>query len=177
MREDDVKSEKFHIRVDLDTNDAKKFIDIQEKFKLKNKAEVIRYCLNKVYHGVALDIDEDLSNEIHKITSSREIKLRYAITGVDDFIKRAISEFLTLLRKEWSLKNWNMRQTLSEEENDTALALLELQLQKIPGVTLEDLSTHLAVDEKVIRVHLEKFLAEALLVFRESHGKIYYYVQ
>ncbi|MHA1977735.1 MAG: hypothetical protein ACW98F_08020 [Candidatus Hodarchaeales archaeon] len=171
------KNEKFHIRVDLDKDDSKKFMEIQEKFKLKNKAEVIRYCLNKVYHGIALELDDDLTNEIHKITSSRHIKLRYAITGVDDFIKRAISEFLDILRKEWSLKNWNMRQTLSQEENDTAVALLELQLQKIPGVTLEDLSDHLALDEKIIRVHLEKFLVDSLLDFRESHGKIYYYVQ
>jgi hypothetical protein len=170
-------TEKFHIRVDLDKKDAEKFMDVQEKYKLKNKADVIRYCLNKVYHGVTLEIDEAMTNEIHKVTSSRQIKLKYGITGVDDFIKRAMSEFLLTLRKEWSLKNWNMRQTLSQEENDTAIALLELQLQKIPGVTIEDLTERLSKDEDAIREHLEKFLADALLDFRESHGKIYYYIQ
>ena len=63
------KSDKFHIRVDLDKDDSRKFLEIQKKFKLKNKAEVIRYCLNKVYHGVALEIDDDLTSEIHKIKS------------------------------------------------------------------------------------------------------------
>lgn len=175
MSSDNEKLRKYPIRVDLDKVDAKKFQTVQEKFKLKNKAEVLRFCVNKVYYGVALEIDDDLSNEIHKIISSRHIKIRYAITNVDDFIKRAISELLTTLRKDWSLKNWSMRQTLSQEENDTAVALLELQLQKIPGVTIEDLVETLKKDQKVIREHLEKFIAEALLNFRESQGKIYYY--
>jgi predicted ArsR family transcriptional regulator len=68
-----------------------------------------------------------------------------------------------------------MRQTLSQEENDTAVALLELQLQKIPGVTIEDLTEYLQKDQKIIREHLDKFMADALLDFRESQGKIYYY--
>ena len=177
MAKDNEKTRKFPIRVDLDEEDAKKFENVQEKFKLKNKADVLRFCVNKVYHGTALEIDEDLYNEIHKIISSRQIKIRYAITSFDDFIKRSISEFLTTLRKEWSLKNWNMRQTLSQEENDTALALLELQIQKIPGVTIEDLANHLQKDHTTVGKHLEKFMADALLDFRESHGKIYYYVQ
>ncbi|PWI46526.1 hypothetical protein CEE45_16375 [Candidatus Heimdallarchaeota archaeon B3_Heim] len=177
MADDSEKSHKFPIRVDLDKEDAKMFENIQKKFKLKNKADVLRFCVNKVYHGVALEIDEDLNNEIHNIISSRQIKSRYGLIGMDDFIKRAISEFLTILRKEWSLKNWNMRQTLSQEENDTAVALLELQVQKIPGVTIEDLATHLREDEKIISTHIEKFMADSLLDFRESHGKIYYYAQ
>ena len=170
------KYKKFPIRVDLDREDAEMFQSIQEEFKLKNKAEVLRFCVNKVYHGMTLEIDEDLHNEIHKIISSRHIKIRYAITSTDDFVKRAISEFLTTLKKEWSLKNWSMRQTLSQEENDTAVALLELQLQKIPGVTMEDLVDYLKIDPKVIREHLEKFMEDALLDFRESQGNIYYYV-
>ncbi len=177
MKRDNKNSQKLPIRVDLDKEDAKKFENIQKKFKLKNKADVLRFCVNKVHDGVALEIDEDLYNEIHKIISSRQIKIRYAITSVDDFIKRAISEFLTILRKEWSLKNWNMRQTLSQEENDTALALLELQLQKIPGVTIEDLAKRLNKDQKIISEHLKRFMDDALLDFRESHSKIYYYVQ
>jgi hypothetical protein len=171
------KVRKLPIRVDLDEEDATKFEEVQKRFKLKNKAEVLRFCVNKVYHGITLEIDEDFYNEIHKIISSRQIKIRYAITSVDDFIKRAMSEFLTTLRKEWSLKNWNMRQSLTEEENDTALALVELQLQKVPGVTIEDLVLHLKKDKKLIRSHIEKFMSDALLDFRESHGKIYYYVQ
>ncbi|MHA2224800.1 MAG: hypothetical protein ACXAC8_06325 [Candidatus Hodarchaeales archaeon] len=175
MSSDNEKNRKFPIRVDLDKEDANNFLLIQKKFKLKNKAEVLRFCVNKVFHGLALEIDEDLSNEIHKIISSRHIKIKYAITSVDDFIKRAISEFLITLRKDWSLKNWSMRQTLSQEENDTAVALLELQLQKIPGVTIEDLVESLKKDQEIIREHLEKFIAESLLNFRESQGKIYYY--
>ncbi len=171
------KSQKFPIRVDLDKEDADKFENIQEKFKLKNKAEVLRFCINKVYHGTTPEIDEDLSHEILKIISSRQIKTLYGLTGMDDFIKRAMSDYLTKLRKDWSLRNWNMRQTLSQEENDTAIALVELQVQKIPGVTLEDLTNYLKIDEKIISDHLEKFLADSLLDFRESHGKIYYFAQ
>ncbi|MHA2110350.1 MAG: hypothetical protein ACW98W_02665 [Candidatus Hodarchaeales archaeon] len=177
MARDSAKSQKFPIRVDLDEEDEKKFKNIQNQFKLKNKAEVLRFCVNKVYHGTTLEIDEDLFNEIHKIISSRQIKIKYAIMSVDDFIKRSISEFLTTLKQEWSLRNWNTRQSLSQDENDTALALLELQMQKIPGVTIEDLATHLGKDQEIISKHLEKFMADALLDFRESHGKIYYYVQ
>ncbi|MHA2214907.1 MAG: hypothetical protein ACXAC6_05680 [Candidatus Hodarchaeales archaeon] len=177
MARDSAKSQKFPIRVDLDEEDEKKFKNIQNQFKLKNKAEVLRFCVNKVYHGTTLEIDEDLFNEIHKIISSRQIKIKYAIMSVDDFIKRSISEFLTTLKQEWSLRNWNTRQSLSQDENDTALALLELQMQKIPGVTIEDLATHLGKDQEIISKHLEKFMADALLDFRESHGKIYYYIQ
>ncbi len=172
---DSEKHKKFPIRVDLDEEDARKFKSVQKEFKLKNKAEVLRFCVNKVYHGTTLEIDKDLFNEIHTIISSRHIKIRYAIASVDDFIKRAISEFLSILKKEWSLKNWSMRETLSQEENDTAVALLELQLQKIPGVTIEDLVTYLKKDPLIIREHLEKFMREALLDFREAQGKIYYY--
>lgn len=175
LSNDNKKRKKLPIRVDLDEEDAEKFQSIQEEFKLKNKAEVLRFCVNKVYHGMALEIDEDLYNEINKIISSRHIKIRYAITNIDDFIKRAISEFLATLKKEWSLKNWSMRQTLSQEENDTAVALLELQLQKIPGVTIEDLEEYLKIDLNIIREHLGKFMEDALLDFRESRGKIYYY--
>jgi len=175
LSSDEAKQKKFPIRVDLDNEDANMFQSIQEEFKLKNKAEVLRFCVNKVYHGMTLDLDEDLYNEIHKIISSRHIKIRYAITNIDDFIKRAVSEFLATLKKEWSLKNWSMRQILSQEENDTAVALLELQLQKVPGVTIEDLVEYLKIDPKIIRDHLEKFMGDALLDFRESQGKIYYY--
>ncbi len=174
---DDEKRQKLPIRVDLDEEDARKFRSVQKKFKLKNKAEVLRFCVNKVYHEMVLEIDDDLYAEIHKIISSRDIKIRYAITSVDDFIKRAISEFLTTLKKEWSLKNWSMRQTLSQEENDTAVALLELQLEKIPGVTIEDLAKYLKKDQKTLNLHLEKFIDDALLDFRESQGKIYYYAR
>ena len=73
------------------------------------------------------------------------------------------------------MKNWSMRQTLSQEENDTAVALLELQLQKIPGVTIENLVEYLKKEQKIIEEHLEKFMRDALLDFRESHGKIYYF--
>jgi hypothetical protein len=161
--------------VDLDKEDEEKFITVQEKFKLKNKAEVLRFCVNKVYHGMALEIDDDIYKEIDKVISSRYIKVKYAITSVDDFIKRATSDFLETLKKERSLKNWSMRETLSQDENDTAVALLELQLQKIPGVTIEDLEEHLKTDKGILRDHLEKFVGEALLEFRESRGKIYYH--
>ncbi|MFX0013849.1 MAG: hypothetical protein ACFFB2_03715 [Promethearchaeota archaeon] len=168
---------KFPIRVNLDKDDEKKFLTIQERFKLKSKSEVLRFCVNKVYHGMTLEVDEDISNEIQKIISSRHIKIKYAITSINDFIKRAISDFLETLKEEWSLKNWNMRQTLSPEENNTALALLELQLKKIPGVTIDDLMEYLNKDRISIRKHIEKFVAEALLDFRESEGKIYYYAR
>ena len=68
-----------------------------------------------------------------------------------------------------------MWQTLSQEENDTAVALLELQLQKIPGVTIEDLTEYLQKDQRIIGEHLDKFMTDALFDFRESQGKIYYY--
>ena len=175
MDRSDEKHRKLPIRVDLDEEDAKRFETVQEKFKLKNKAEVVRFCVNKVYYGVALEIDEDLHIEIDKMVNSHHIKIRYGITSVNDFIKRATSDYLVKLKKEWSLKNWSMRQTLSQEENDTAVALVELQLQKIPGVTIEDLVEYLKKDQKVIREHLEKFVKDGLLDFRESHSKIYYY--
>lgn len=175
LSSDNEKHRKFPVRVDLDDEDARKFQSVQEEFKLKNKAEVLRFCVNKVFHGMTLEINEDLYNEIHKIISSPNIKIRYAITNVNDFIKRAISDFLVTLKKEWSLKNWSMRQTLSQEENDTAVALIELQLQKVPGVTIEDLVEYLKIDPEIIREHLGKFMGDALLDFRESQGKIYYY--
>ncbi|MFX1536575.1 MAG: hypothetical protein ACFFDI_20355, partial [Promethearchaeota archaeon] len=102
MDRGDEKQRKLPIRVDLDEEDAKKFETVQEKFKLKNKAEVVRFCVNKVYYGVALEIDEDLYNEIHKMVNSHHIKIRYAITSVNDFIKRATSDYLVKLKKEWS---------------------------------------------------------------------------
>ncbi len=175
MSKPDSKVKKFPIRVDLDKEDEKRFKTIQNKFNLKNKAEVLRFCVNKVYHGIALELDEDIHSEIEKIISSKYIKVRYAITSVDDFIRRAISNFLVALRVERSLKNWSMRQTLSQEENDTAVALLELQLNNIPGVTIEELSNYLNKDETLIKEHLNKFIHESLIEFRESRNKIYYY--
>ncbi|MHA1973958.1 MAG: hypothetical protein ACTSW1_13250 [Candidatus Hodarchaeales archaeon] len=167
--------EKLPIRVDLDREDAEKFTAIQSDFKLKNKAEVLRFCVNKVYHGMTLEIDDDIREEIEKLISSRQIKIKYAITSVDDFIKRAISDFLETLKKERSLKNWSSRQELSELENDTAVTILDLQMKKTPGVTIDDLLEVLDQDEQIIRDHLNKFIAEGLVDFRESRGKMYYY--
>jgi len=150
---------------------------IQEKFNLKNKSEVLRFCVNKVYHGTTIEIDDEILKEIQQIISSRHVKVKYAISNIDGFIKRAISEFLETLKDEWSLKNWSMRQTLSPEENDTALALLELQRKQIPGVTIEDLVEYLKKDQTEISFHIEKFIREALLDFRETQGKIYYYAR
>lgn len=166
---------KFPIRVDLDKEDQDKFEHVQNEFKLKNKAEVLRFCVNKVYHGMTLEIDDEIQEEIEKLISSRQIKVKYAITSVDDFIKRAISDFLETLKKERSLKNWSSRQELSELENDTAVTLLELQMKKTPGVTINDLLEALDQDERIIRDHLNKFIAEGLVDFRESRGKMYYY--
>ncbi|MFW9991679.1 MAG: hypothetical protein ACFFD4_06435 [Candidatus Odinarchaeota archaeon] len=175
MSKDKEKQRKFPIRVDLDNEDEEKFIYVQDKFRLKNKAEVLRFCVNKVYHGTALEIDEDLYKEIDKVISSYYIRIKYGITSVDDFIKRAVTDFLETLKKERSLRNWSMRQSLSEEENDTAVALLDLQRKNIPGVTIEDLEEYLNGDRSKIGQHLEKFVGEALLEFRESRGKIYYH--
>ncbi|MFX0173591.1 MAG: hypothetical protein ACFE9L_17005 [Candidatus Hodarchaeota archaeon] len=177
MSEDNKKQRKFPIRVNLDKEDEEKFLTIQKKFKLKNKAEVLRFCVNKVFHGIALEIDEVVYNEIQKIIASHHVKIKYAIVSVDDFIRRAISDFLETLKKEWSLKNWNMRQTLSPEENNTAAALLELQLDKILGVTIEDLTQYLKKDRSIIGEHLDKFIEEGLLDFRESQDKIYYHAR
>lgn len=41
----DEKQRKLPIRVDLDEEDAKKFKAVQKKFKLKNKAEMLRFCV------------------------------------------------------------------------------------------------------------------------------------
>ncbi|MHA1973972.1 MAG: hypothetical protein ACTSW1_13320 [Candidatus Hodarchaeales archaeon] len=169
------KYDKFPVRVDLDEEDSEKFQTIQNEFKLKNKAEILRFCVNKVYHGMTLEIDDDILEEIEKLISSRQIKIKYAITSVDDFIKRAISDFLETLKKERSLKNWSSRQELSELENDTAVTLLELQMKKTPGVTLQDLMKTLDLEEQTIRDHLNKFIAEGLVDFREFRGTIYYY--
>ncbi|MFW9905028.1 MAG: hypothetical protein ACFFFH_11890 [Candidatus Thorarchaeota archaeon] len=177
MSSDNSRLDKFPIRVNLDKDDGEKFLAIQEKFKLKNKSEVLRFCVNKVYYGLTIEIDNEISKEIQQIISSRHVKVKYAISNIDDFIRRAISEFLETLKDEWSLKNWSMRQTLSSEENDTALALLELQRKQIPGVTIEDLVEYLKKDQTDISIHIEKFISEALLDFRESQGKIYYYAR
>ena len=166
---------KYPIRVDLDEEDAEKFTAIFNEFKLKNKAEVLRFCVNKVYHGMTLEIDEDIRKEIELLIASRHIKIKYAITSVDDFIKRAISDFLETLKKERSLKNWSTREELSEQENDTAVTLLDLQMKKIVGVTIQDLIKTLDQEEQIIRDHLNKFIAEGLVAFRESHGNMYYY--
>ncbi|MFX0205610.1 MAG: hypothetical protein ACFFDT_06450 [Candidatus Hodarchaeota archaeon] len=177
MVPESTKHQKFPIRVDLDKEDEKRFKTVQEQYKLKNNAEVLRFCVNKVFYGMTLDIDADISNEIQNLITSRHIKIKYGITSIDDFIKRAISDFLETLKEEWSLKNWTMRQTLTPEENDTAVALLELQLKKIPGVTVDVLRDHLKTDSTIVRKHLEKFIEEGLLDFRESQGKIYYYAR
>ena len=177
MSEKKEKGKKLPIRVDLDSEDAKIFEGIKDSFNLKNKAEVLRFCIYKVHHGTTLDIDEGMMGEINKMVSIPDIRTKYAISDVNGFIKRSIAEFLNILRKEWSLQNWNMRQTLSDEENDIALALLELQLQKIPGVTIDDLVDYLKIDKNAIQPHLQRFIADALIDFRESHDKIYYYVQ
>ncbi len=168
---------KFHIRVDLDKIDEEKFTQIQEKYKLKNKSEVLRFCVNKVYHGVTLEIDEDIIDEIQKIVSNRYIKLSNALMGVDDFIKRAITEYYLKLREQFTLNNWNIRTSLPEEERDVATALVNLQLEKPTGVTMDDLMEYLDKDEQSIRKYLEKFLADVLLESTESQGKIYYSVR
>lgn len=170
-------SKKFPIRVNLDKIDEKKFLAVQELFKLKNKADVVRFCVNKVFHNMVLEIDEDIQNEILRIITSRHIKIKYGISSVDDFIKRAISDFLDTLKTEWSLKNWSTRQILTQEESDTAVAILELQMRKIPGVTIEDLEEYLNVDKQTIRKHLEKFIADSLLDFRAFDDIIYYYAR
>ncbi|MFX1284482.1 MAG: hypothetical protein ACFFB5_12555 [Promethearchaeota archaeon] len=170
-------SKKYPVRVDLDKEDEEKFRSVQEQNKLKSKADVLRFCVNKVYHGLVLEIDEDVYREIQKIIASRHIKIKYAITNINDFIKRAISDFLESLKDEWSLKNWSTRQSLTQEENSTALALLELQLKKVPGVTIDDLMEYMKKDQTTIKKHIEKFVNEALLDFRESEGKIYYYAR
>ena len=165
----------FPVRVDLDEDDANKFQRVQELFKLKNKAEVLRFCVNKVYFGTTLDLDPAIQQEIEKITSSHYIKVKYAITSVDDFIKRAIADFLETLKQDRSLKNWGMRQSLNEEENEVAVAILELQLKKAPGVTVFDIQEYLSLDEESVSVHLNKFISDGLLDFRETREKIYYY--
>jgi hypothetical protein len=171
----DKTTRKYPIRVDLDIDDEKKFKTIQENNNLKNNAEVLRYCMNKVYNGLTLDLDDDISKDIMKLITGRNIKLKYGIINQEDFINRAITIFLEELKKERSLKNWNMRQELSQEENDTAVALVELQLNKVTGVTIDDLIEYLKTDERTIMTHLTKFLDEYLIEFREANEKTYYY--
>ena len=68
-----------------------------------------------------------------------------------------------------------MRQSLNEEENEVAVAILELQLKKAPGVTVFDIQEYLSLDEESVSVHLNKFISDGLLDFRETREKIYYY--
>ena len=61
---------KFPIRVDLDKEDETRFTAVKDKYKLKNKAEVLRFCVNKVFFGLTLEVDDDIRKE--KIAGNKE---------------------------------------------------------------------------------------------------------
>ena len=80
------KTKKFPIRVDLDREDAAKFKAVKDQYKLKNKAEVLRFCVNKVYHGTALEVEEDVHKEISNRDKSDQVRQVGPLKPADDAI-------------------------------------------------------------------------------------------
>ena len=148
----------LQIKVDLTGDHRKWFEEIQKKHAFPSYAEVVRYMTLITWEDDQADsvklfeINEIQLAEIKKFISRIDIKQKYKIFSVKEFIQTAIDRFLIELEGDnKSILHWDVKSKLSGERKEIAVAFSECQREsKTSEVTVEQLA------KKLDRRNLEK---------------------
>ena len=141
----------LQIKVDLIGDHRKWFEEIQSKHAFPSYAEVVRYMTlvtweNDQSDSVKLyELNEIQINTIKEYISRVDIKQKYNIFTVKDFVKEAINRLLGELDEQnKSILHWEIKSKLHGDKREIALAFAECQKESPTSeVTLKDIADKL----------------------------------
>lgn len=168
------------LRINLEGKHKTMFEDIKRENRLKTNTDAIRFCIETAYTSPFQEIPNELMDEVYSMLKHQKIRTGYCIYNREDFIKRAVSEFILKLRSErGSLRSFSTRMHFTPEENKVALAILDLsnfnKQSRIRGVSIEQLASKLKWTIEKVYTIMEKFKAMDYLIEQEIEDEKYYY--
>lgn len=170
--------DKLVLRIDLEKNLQDDFFKVKNSQGLTNNTEVMRFCIREIASSKIYRIPETTFQTIEDLVSDSRIQQKYVITSVDDFISRAILQFIMQTRKDRAnLLDWEYRAGLKTSERDVANVLISLQIQNTSmGSTFDQLHTELPnISKPELQNILDFFSNKKLLQKMEFNNQIYYY--
>lgn len=177
-RKKDGEEDKLVLRIDLEKNLAEDFFKVKKSQGLTNNTEVIRFCIREIASSKIYRIPESINSIIEETVQDTRIQDKYIITDVDDFISRAIKQFILQTRLDKSnLHDWDYRSSLDPHKRDIANIIIKKQAEQSSlGVTVSDLHSELnyLAKEEIERA-LQFFENKKLISKMTSQNIIYYY--
>ena len=172
--------DKLVLRIDLEESLQNDFFKIKANQGLTNNTEVIRYCIREMASSKIYRVPEGLFTIIDDIVKDPRIQEKYIVTSVNDFIDRAIKQYILKTRADKSnLFDWEFRSNLDPKKLEVANSLLELQEHSNNsqyGVSFDELqmkTNNIAKHE--LNDILNNFIQRKLLKTMESNKKVYYF--
>ena len=171
------------LRVDLYEEEGEKFENYKQSQSYKTDAEAIREMIKKFYLlDQSIIVPAELMEKITRELSNARTKAKYSVWTVDQFVSKAIVDFLEKIKKNrGSFLDWDVRSDLTENQLAIATAFIELQKTKDElspiGFSIEELSKELQKCEDEIINDLN-YLTSIDLIYKIKRGKeqkTYYY--
>jgi hypothetical protein len=178
------KLDSMQLKVDLDKQHQKKFLEVKTKHGFQTNTEVVRHLIRTTYELELYDkfhIIELHQNQVKKIQSiiSRiDIQHKYDVYNVQDFVKKSVDNFLKLIEKDMkNVLHWDIRSKLNNEEKEIVNALEDCIRKNLSGgVKASEIANLLKKRNRIkIEETLDKFVDLLLLnSVLENNDKIYF---
>ncbi len=168
------------IRVELEGEILKTFLELKEIHNFKTNTECIRWCISEASNESAIDLTKEQMNLIQTLIKKPQIRKKFLVFNRREFIKKSLDHYIEFIEKNMpSIQDWDVRNSLPEKKLDIALAVIKCQANNpIDMVTLDEVISELNTKNTYhVRKILEKFIDEGILDVIEHKGKTYYHAR
>ena len=171
---------KVSVRVELEGQILEDFNSIKQSRHFEINTEAIRYCITETANTANFRLVNEQIQIIKSLIQNSYVRSKYHIFDVNDFIKKAIDQYIDEIRSSTeSIQSFDVRMTLTPEENEIALGALELQSMKSSDMfTATELTKFLGFrDSSKIKAVLDGFVENHHLSKQNVKGEIYYHAR
>lgn len=172
--------DKISVRVELEGSILTDFERIKLERNFALNTEAIRYCITETAKEDSFSLDKEHVTMIRNIINNNFVRTNYSIFSIHDFIRKAIDNMAEeIWKNSESIQSFDVRMSLTEEENELALAIIDLQSQKHNEMfTVDDLVKFVNHrDKTALQEKLDEFVSRALLSKQIVQEKIYYHAR
>ncbi|RMG32005.1 MAG: hypothetical protein D6732_13925 [Methanobacteriota archaeon] len=127
-----------------------------------------------------VNLSRDQLDFINELISKPFIKKKFMVFNHHEFIKKAVDSYIETIRNSMpSIQDWDVRNHLSEEDLEVALAIIKVQANSsIDMVTIDQIASELNTKNYVnLRKTLSRFVEEGILDKVQHKNQTYYHAR
>jgi len=170
-------SDNINLRVNLRSPFSNILTELKDQLHFTSYADAIRHCITKTHEQDDFSIEQPYLRKINKLLENAYFRNTFYVTNVKAFVNKALEHYLEYIDSKFgSIKEFDIRAQLNEEELEIALEFLQCQ-EEDPANQVTLLSLMKITkrrNEKMIRSVLDGFCERGLLSYMDSQGVRYY---